>query len=109
MKKRLRKKLQISEFQRTAFAVGLYLTFPTDDTEHSYSLWHKLTAFVEVNGLYVEGLINDFSIFTNYSLAPRPPIKEADRYLVRDWLRQQPEVKDFRIGPPSVSWRPFFH
>ena len=108
MKKRLRKKLWLREFQRTGFAVGLYLTFPTDDTEASYPFWHKLIAFVEANGLYVEGAINDFSVFTNYNLIPQPAIKEADRYLIRDWLRQQPEVKGFRVRPP-INWYPFFH
>ena len=109
MKKRLRKKLRLREFQRTSFAVGLYLNFLTDDTENSHPFWHKLTAFVEANGLYVEGAINDFSIFTNYNKIPIPLIKESDRYLIRDWLRQQPEVNSFRIGPPTVDWHPFFH
>ena len=109
MKKRLRKKLRLREFQRNGFAVGLYLTFPNDETESSYSFWHKLTTFVEANGLYVEGAINDFSVFTKYNLSPRPAIKETDRYLIRDWLRQQPEVKGFRVGSPTINWYPFFH
>jgi uncharacterized protein YggL (DUF469 family) len=109
MKKRLRKKLELREFQRTGFAVGLHLTFPNDDTESSYPFWRKLTTFVEANDLYVEGAINDFSIFTNYNKIPIPSIKESDRYVIRDWLRQQPEVRSFRIGPPTINWHPFFH
>jgi uncharacterized protein YggL (DUF469 family) len=109
MKKRLRKKLALGEFQRTGFAVGLYLTFPTDDTESSHPFWRKLTAFVETNGLYVEGAVNDFWIFTNYNKVPIPAIKEASRSLIRDWLQQQLEVRSFRIGPPTIDWHPFFH
>jgi uncharacterized protein YggL (DUF469 family) len=109
MKKRLRRKLCLGEFQKTGFAVGLYLTFQTDDAESSHAFWRKLTAFVEANSLYVEGAVNDFSIFTNYNKIPIPSIKESDRYLIRAWLRQQPEVENFRIGPPTIDWHPFFH
>jgi uncharacterized protein YggL (DUF469 family) len=109
MKKRLRRKLCLGEFQKTGFAVGLYLTFQTDDAESSHAFWRKLTAFVEANSLYVEGAVNDFSIFTNYNKIPKPSIKESDRYLIRAWLRQQPEVENFRIGPPTIDWHPFFH
>jgi uncharacterized protein YggL (DUF469 family) len=109
MKKRLRKKLALGEFQKTGFAVGLYLAFATDDTACSHPFWRKITLFVESNGLYVEGTIDDFWVFTNYNKSPIPSIRESDQSLVRNWLQQQIEVISFRIGQPTTDWHPFFH
>ena len=105
MKQRLRKKLRLREFQEIGFAVALILELLENDAESPNYFWNRLTDFVEANGLFILGAIDNFFIFTNYNFSPRPSIRESERYLIRDWLRLQPEVKGFRIRPPAADWR----
>lgn len=113
MKKRLRKKLELREFQKNSFSMGLQLA-PTETNPDSPDyFWNRLTAFVESNGLYLLGggdaFTLDVSIFTNYNLIPIPPIKDSDRRLLRDWLRLQPEVKHYIIGRRDNTWHFYYH
>lgn len=113
MKKRLRKKLELKEFQKDGFSMGLQLV-PTELSPNSPNyFWNRLTTFIESKGLYLLGggdaFTLDVSIFTNYNLIPRPPIKDSDRRLVRDWLRLQPEVKHYIIGHRDNTWHFYYH
>ena len=105
MKKRLRKKLRLREFQHIGFAVWLKLKL-ADDDEARLPFWQKLEAAAEERGLDVLGRANDFFIFTKYNLVPVPSIKESDRYWMRDWLVQQPEVAGYRVRTTSHTWYP---
>lgn len=107
MKKRLRKKLRLREFQYDGFAVCLVLSLAAND-EARYPFWKKLEAAIEAKGLYVIGRADDFGVFTNYNLSPIPPIKETDRYWMKDWLKQQPEVTSYQVSTPSDSWNPCY-
>jgi hypothetical protein len=68
---------------------------------------------MESNGLYLLGGGDshtlDVSIFTNYNLLPIPPIKEANHYLLQDWLRLQPEAKQYIIGQRAKKWHFYYH
>jgi uncharacterized protein YggL (DUF469 family) len=112
MKKRLRKKLEQREFQKECISIGLVLEPIEKDPDSSAYFWNRLTEFVTNNGLYLLGggdaNLLDVVVFTNYNLVPIPAIKESVRYLLRDWLRQQPEVRKYRIGPRARSWH-FYH
>jgi uncharacterized protein YggL (DUF469 family) len=113
MKKRLRKKLEQREFQKLSFSMGLILQPIENDPDSPDFFWNRLTNFVTHNGLYLLGggdtYLLDVYVFTNYNLIPRPVIKESDRYLLRDWLRQQPEVQSYRVGPRARSWPFYYH
>lgn len=112
MKKRLRKKLELREFQKTGFSMGLRLTPIEINPDNPNYFWNRLTTFVESAGLYLlgagDGQTLDVSIFTNYNLTPIPPIKESDRLLLRDWLRLQPEVKSYIIGRRANGWHFYY-
>jgi uncharacterized protein YggL (DUF469 family) len=103
MKKRLRKKLRVREFQYEGFAVCLQLNL-ADNDEARLLFWLKLEEAIEAQGLYIIGRADDFWVMTNYKLVPIPAIKEADRYWMRDWLVQQPEVVHYRVRTPSYNW-----
>jgi uncharacterized protein YggL (DUF469 family) len=105
LKKRLRKKLHLKEFQHDGFAVWIRLKLAEDD-ESRAPFWKKLEAAIETRGLYVLGRADDFFVFTNYNLIPRPAIREADRYWMRDWLAQQPEVVSYRVRVSANTWYP---
>lgn len=107
MKKRLRKKLRLWEFQYDGFAVCLRLKLPNDD-EARLPFWLRLEEAIEARGLYVIRRTDDFWVMTNYNLVPIPAIKEADRYWMRDWLVQQSEVLGYRVSVPSYNWRPCY-
>ncbi len=107
MKKRLRKKLKLHEFQYTGFAVCLRLNM-ADEDELRHPFWLRLVEAIEGRGLYVIGRADDFWVMINYNLVLIPAIKEADRYWMRDWLVQESEVADYRVCTPSYVWRPYY-
>ncbi|MBO2011985.1 50S ribosome-binding protein YggL [Hymenobacter negativus] len=59
MKKRLRKKLRLREFQHTGFAVCLSLSLP-DIEEERHHFWARLEKAVEAQRMYVIGRADDF-------------------------------------------------
>ncbi len=107
MKKRLRKKLRLREFQYEGFAVCLALDLGDED-EMRLPFWKKLEAAIEAQGLYVLGRADDFWVFTNYNLVPIPAIIETDREWMGNWLMQQCEVSSYQVGTPCNNWIPCY-
>jgi uncharacterized protein YggL (DUF469 family) len=107
MKKRLRKKLRLFEFQHTGFAVCLSLNLLNMDEER-HLFWAKLEKAIEARGLYVIGRADDFWVFTNYNIVPIPAIKEVNRLWMREWLVKQPEVVSYRISTSGNNWTPCY-
>ena len=110
MKKRLRKKLRLREFQQMCFAVRL--VFPPKagglDTPEKESFWYKLVTMTESNDLLILGMADDFCVMTNFYKMPDGRWKTAtdtDRQIVKEWLGQQPEIESVRIGPLANAWR----
>ena len=99
MKKRLRKKLRLREFQEMGFHVDFDLNLPDTD-EASFAFWDKLIAMVEGNKLQIGGGLTSF--FT--CGLPRRTSTEADREALTTWLRQQPEIANIRVGPLVDVW-----
>jgi uncharacterized protein YggL (DUF469 family) len=104
MKKRLRKKLMLAEFQQIGFPVRLKLSLPDDDPE-GHQFYSRMEAAVEALGLLLLGTVDDLFVFTNYNILPRPTATEPMRHMLIDWLRQQAEILVYRVGPLDNVWR----
>jgi len=99
MKKRLRKKLRLREFQQMGFHTDFHLNIPFTH-EAEYVFWDKLTAFVEGLGLEIGGSISSF-----YAVrAGRGTATETDRESLATWLHQQPEVSNVKVWPLDDAW-----
>jgi len=99
MKKRLRKKLRLREFQEMGFKVKLELTdLGSDDAYFAFS--DRLIEVVEANNLLMGGGINDFFVCTN----SRRSATDADREAIETWLQQQPEVSAVNVSPLIDAW-----
>lgn len=99
MKKRLRKKLRLREFQEMGFRVEFDLHIPDTD-EAQFAFWDKLVAFVEGHKLEVGGSMSSF--YT--TRAGRGTTTEADREALDTWLNQQPEVTNVKVWPLDDAW-----
>ena len=99
MKKRLRKKLRVLEFQEMGFKVNFDLHLPETDAAQ-FAFWDKLVAEVESNGLLIGGGLDDFFVQAN----SRRSATETDRQAIETWLLQQPEVSAVTIGPLIDAW-----
>lgn len=99
MKKRLRKKLRLQEFQDVIFHVRFDLTIPNTD-EANDAFIGKLFSFIEGNSFLINGSITDFYTQPEH----RRSATEADRQLLQAWLEQQPEIINLRVGPLVDAW-----
>jgi uncharacterized protein YggL (DUF469 family) len=99
MKKRLRKKLRLKEFQEMGFSVKVDLNIPNTD-EANFAFEHRLIQLIEGNHLIMGGGSNDFVVCAN----TRRTATEADRATVETWLRHQPEVVAINVGPLVDAW-----
>lgn len=103
MKKRLRKKLRLREFQEMGFKVQFDLNLPDTD-EANFAFGDKLIVEVERNHLLMGGGLNDFFVCTD----SRRSATEADRQALESWLQQQPEVTATNVGPLVDAWHGSF-
>jgi uncharacterized protein YggL (DUF469 family) len=99
MKKRLRKKLRLQEFQEMGFHVNYELTDYESPTSTG-ALIDDITAFTKANRLFVAGGVNFFYV----TAGPRRSVTEAQRQLFTDWLAQQQMVTDLQVLPLSDAW-----
>jgi uncharacterized protein YggL (DUF469 family) len=103
VRKRLRKKLRVGEFQELGFTVEL--TLPPDLDEAA--MWLLSDAFleqaIEANGLLCGGGCGrSWDVFVVH--AGRCSATEAHRAAVAAWLAQQPLLLAARIGPLVDAW-----
>jgi len=99
MKKRLRKKLRLREFQE----MGFHTTFELADyksPEATDTLLDSIIAFAEANSLFLAGGLNFFYV----TAGPRRSVTEAQRLLFTDWLMQQQAIIDLKVLPLSDAW-----
>lgn len=99
MKKRLRKKLRLREFQEMGFRVKFNLNLPDTD-EAPVAFWRELVVAIEANNLLMGGGINEFFVCTN----SRRSATDADREAIETWLHQQPEVSAINVSPLVDAW-----
>jgi uncharacterized protein YggL (DUF469 family) len=99
MKKRLRKKLRLREFQEMGFHVNFELT-DNQSSEATDTLLVNIIAFAEANGLFLTGGINFFYV----TAGPRHSATAAQRLLFTDWIMQQEAITGLQVLPLSDAW-----
>ena len=103
MRKRIRKKLFLGEFQEFGFEVQFRLPPDLSDQDQDAFFDGFLTEAIEGQGLIFDGGCGtDWDIFI--TLADRGSAKESHRKQVEDWLRKSPLVSEIRIGPLVDAW-----
>lgn len=94
MKKRLRKKLRLREFQQMGFCVDFDIDLPLKDDWSP--LWVAFGKFLKTQGLITECC---------YMTRPgRDSATNADREAVAVWLQQQPGVSAVKVWPLDDAW-----
>lgn len=99
MKKRLRKKLRLREFQEMGFHIDFNLDLPVAGEEEDV-FWVQLINMVESRNLQIGGGLTNFYATGLH----RCTATEADRAALAGWLGQQPAVRNVRIGPLIDAW-----
>ena len=99
MKKRLRKKLRLREFQEMGFHVNFELT-DYQSPEETDAFIDSIIAFAEANSLFIAGGVNFFYV----TAGPRHSVTEAQRQLFTDWLTKRQGVIDLQVFSLSDAW-----
>jgi len=99
MKKRLRKKLRLQEFQQMGFHVNFEVNSPTTH-EAENTFFDKLFDFVDEHGLSIGGSMSSFYVTRD----GRYTTTDADREAMAAWLQQQPEVSAVKGWPLDDAW-----
>ena len=103
MKKRMRKKLYLGEFQEFGFEVQFRLPAELSAADLEVFFERFMAEAVERNGLMAGGGCGtDWDIFV--TLADRGSAEEKHRKLVDDWLKNSSQVSEIRIGPLVDAW-----
>lgn len=99
MKKRLRKKLRLREFQEMGFEVQFDFTHEKTE-EKVYAFWDEKIEFVESQGLFIGGGMTNFFATADYRKSAKPEQREA----LLNWLNARADVKDVVVGPLRDAW-----
>jgi uncharacterized protein YggL (DUF469 family) len=103
MKKRLRKKLRLQEFQSMGFEVQVVFFGGLHPDEWD-AFEHRLIDMIKANDLVMFGQINHFLLCADSRLTAT----EADREVVEMWLLQQDEVSMVDVGQLIDPWHASF-
>ena len=99
MKKRLRKKLRLKDFQELGFQVSFDLAVePKSAAELAFM--EELLTFVESIDLFIGGSSTSFYAVADNHNSATPEQQEA----LRDWLSQNASVSNVNIGPLTDAW-----
>ncbi|WP_286192473.1 50S ribosome-binding protein YggL [Hymenobacter sp. BT559] len=99
IRKRLRKKLRLREFQEMGFHVDFKVDIPAN-SEVEDAFFDKLFDFVDERELSIGGNMSNFYV----SRGERNSTTDADREALSHWLQQQPEVSAVRVWPLDDTW-----
>jgi uncharacterized protein YggL (DUF469 family) len=99
MKKRLRKKLRLQEFQEMGFYVDFKVDFPANH-EAEDAFFDKLFDFVDGHDLSIGGSMSSFYVTRD----GRNTTTDADREALAAWLQQQPGVSAVKVWPLDDAW-----
>ena len=106
MKKRLRKKLHVGEFQEFGFTVTISFTEGHTDEGLDTFIETFLDEMVDPSGLDFAGS-GDPRDFTGFLvLATQGSATEAHREAARTWLEKREEVASFEVGELVDAWYP---
>jgi uncharacterized protein YggL (DUF469 family) len=106
VKKRLRKKLRLGEFQEFGFEVFFRLADNTPDHIFESVIDAFISHAIEANGLVCGGGGKNSGWNVFVTLDQRGSATDEHRQAVQRWLEKRAEVKDIGIGPLVDAWRP---
>ncbi len=99
MKRRLRKKKRLGEFQELGFEVTFQPLRTLPESEREERIWEFLGKAIEANELMAGGGLNDpVSLFVT-SAKRRGTASEQQRSAVREWLAAQSWIESVEVGP----------
>ena len=104
MRKRLRKKRHLGEFQEFGFEVRIVWVDHLTEKQEDDAIDSFTLEAVEANRLYCGGggRRGQWGVFA--TSAKRPGATEEQRRAVEHWLSQCPAVKEFKVGPLVDAW-----
>lgn len=106
MKKRLRKKLHLGEFQEFGFTLNI--KFTEENTNDALDLFVEalLDEVIDPNGLDFGGGGDRFDFAGFVVLAARGSVTEEHRAQTTAWLEKRTDVASFEVGPLVDAWHP---
>jgi len=104
VRKRLRKKLRLSEYTEYGCLVTMSLKKDMDEAARDAFLDHWIESAVEVNNLSCGGGGSNerWSFFV--ALCGRGSVTEEHRAKLSEWLSGQREIESFTVGPLEDAW-----
>jgi uncharacterized protein len=106
MRKRLRKKRRLAEFQELEIPVTFRLDEKLNEAAVEAFL-HQLADAMESRGLAVIGS-GDVEWYGAVSSLERGSVSEDDQSFVREWLSTDARVKDLLVGALRDAWHGHF-
>ena len=105
MRKRLRKKQRLGEFQEFGFRVRIVTASGLTKAERDWLLWDGwVLGFVETSGLlFGGGGLRDWDGYVT-SAARRGSATEHHRQAAAGWLASQPGVARYEVFPLTDAW-----
>ena len=104
MKRRLRKKKRVGEFQEFGFEVSFDTPLNLTVHEHNTILGEFITQAIEANGLqFGGGGDTRWKGFVTLN-KPRGSVTEHHRKLVHNWLDRNPKISNFSVGALRDAW-----
>lgn len=104
MKKRLRKKRRVGEFQELGFDLSFCLSEHLDRTSLDIFCDRFLANAIEARGLLCGG--GGGQKWDLFVTRARGSASDHDREAVARWLRENPHMRDVQVGPLVDSWHP---
>jgi hypothetical protein len=106
VKKRLRKKLHVGEFQELGFEVRFQVADSLSHDAFDAMVDAFISQAIEAPGLLCGGggKNPEFSVFV--TRRGRGSVTEEHRHAIERWLAARPEVNAVRIGPLVDAWYP---
>ncbi|MBB4868002.1 uncharacterized protein YggL (DUF469 family) [Pseudomonas nitritireducens] len=100
--RRLRKKLCVDEFQELGFELSFQYQAGQSEEAVEAFIQRFANDAVQPNDLVYSGC-DEYGFIC---LAQRGSVNEQQRGLIEDWLKQQPELASFSVGPLADAWYP---
>lgn len=106
MKKRLRKKLHLGEFQEFGFTLNIKFTEENTNEALDTFVESFLDEVIDPNALDFGGGGDRFDFAGFVVLAARGSVTEEQRALTVAWLEKREDVTSFEVGELVDAWYP---
>ena len=104
MKKRLRKKYRVGEFQELCFEFSFEYKGDVDSPECELMIRAFDKECLEPNGLVCSGLLQNTGCNIAVHAADPTQTNEAQRAAVKAWVEARPEIQLTRFGELEDAW-----